>query len=157
MDAGLRLKRRPSMTVVAAHHVAGGKIDGAAFGSQAAGHRHLGQGGAVQVVAVTRFAGVFIAFIPFAVTLLTVPAGLGDVVQAVGPVAGCRQASGRMTDGALLDHTGIPLEADGGHIVVGDGVAIGPDGMGAAVTPLAEDTTVPFAESKQALAVLRES
>ena len=145
------------MAMVAPHHVAGGKVNAAAFGPETPGNRHFSQRRAAEINAVTRLACVFIAFIPFAVTVFTIPAGVGDVVQAVGTIAGCRQASGRMTDRARFDHSGIPLEADGGRIVVGGGIAIGPDGVGAAVAPLAEDTTVPFAESKQALVVFRES
>jgi len=137
------------MAMGAAHQVASGKIDGAAFGPQAAVHGHFSQGRAVEVKAVAGLAGRFVLLIPVSVAVFAVPAAVGDVVQTVGAVGGQGQAAGCMAGRALLNHPLVALQADRGHIVVGRGVDVGPDGVGAAVAAFAEDPAVALAETIQ--------
>jgi len=137
------------MAMGAAHQAAGGKIDGATFGSQAAGYGCFRQGCAVQVKAVASLAGRFVLPIAVSVAVFAVPATIGDVVQTVRAVGGQGQAAGCMAGRALFNHTLVALKGDGGHIVVGRGVDVGPDGVGAAMASFAEDAAVAFAVAIQ--------
>jgi hypothetical protein len=106
---------------------------------------------------MTRLASRFIPFITISVSIFAIPAGIGHIVEAMGAVCGQGQTTCLMTDRAFSDDSAVSLKRRSSHIIIGIRIIVGPDGMGTAVAPLAEDPAVTFTISIQSVIVFRET
>ena len=140
------------MTIIASHQIALVIIDCLIFNPEAAGCGHFRQRGSGQIGAVAGLAAGLVVLIKVFVTII-IPAGVGDVVQAVGAAGRPGQTAGRMAGFTCDDGSGESLELYGGQVVVGGRIGVGPDGVGAAMAAFTGDAAVAFAEAEKGVRV----
>ena len=117
---------------------------------------HPCQDGSGQCDPMTGTAAVFTPFVEVFMPAVS-PVRIIDIVHAVGAVGGQSEAARRMTGRTFDNGAAMPLDLPGGHIVIGRGIGVGPDGVGAAVAGFTVDVSVAFAEPVKRISLFGKS